>query len=85
MSSPGRTQVATVWGVLSLLFGLATHPAFGQADVGTLQVEIHDQQSGEIVPAMICITSLADNTWRCRPTGGCPRAMSPTRISSRGG
>ena len=65
MSLPGdHTRVATVWAALSLLFGLATHPVFGQSDVGTLQVEIHDQQSGEIVPAMICITSLADNTWR---------------------
>ncbi len=72
MSSPGRTQVSTVWGVLSLLFGLATHPAFGQADVGTLQVAIRDQQSSEIVPAMVCITSLADNTWRMPPDGRTP-------------
>jgi hypothetical protein len=72
MSLPGRTQVATVSGALSLLLGLALHPAFAQTDVGTLQVAIRDQQSGEIVPAMICITSLADNTWRTPPDGRTP-------------
>jgi hypothetical protein len=73
MSLPGdHTRIATVWAVLSLLFGLAAHPVSGQSDVGTLQVEIHDQQSGAIVPAMICITSLADNTWRVPPDGRTP-------------
>jgi hypothetical protein len=73
MSLPGdHTRVATVWAALSLLFGLATLPVFGQSDVGTLQVAIHDKQSGEVVPAMICVTSLADNTWRVPPDGRMP-------------
>ena len=42
---------------------------FGQSDVGTLQVAIHDKTSGEVVPAIICITSMADNSWRVPPDG----------------
>jgi hypothetical protein len=72
MSLCGRTPVTTALGALSLLFSLTTHPVLGQADVGTLQVAIHDKASGEIVPAMICITSLADNTWRIPPDGRAP-------------
>ena len=43
--------------------------------MGTLHVAIHDQQSGQIVPAMICITWLADNTWRVPPDGRFPARL----------
>lgn len=36
---------------------------------GTLQVEIRDGATKEIVPAMVCITSLADHEWRKPPDG----------------
>jgi hypothetical protein len=45
---------------------------FGQSDTGTLSVAIRDKASGKVVPAMICITSLADNTWRQPPDGRLP-------------
>jgi hypothetical protein len=52
-----------------MMLALAVSPAFAQTDVGTLRVAIRDAQSGENVPAMICITLLADNTWRKPPDG----------------
>ena len=35
----------------------------------SLSVEIRDAASGEIVPAMVCISSLADHKWRAPPDG----------------
>ena len=55
-----------------LLFVLAAIPILAQLDTGTLSVTIRDKSSGEVVPAMICITSLADNTWRVPPDGRLP-------------
>jgi len=37
---------------------------------GTLKVEIRDGVTKEIVPAMVCVTSLADHKWRTPPDGG---------------
>jgi catechol 2,3-dioxygenase-like lactoylglutathione lyase family enzyme len=54
---------------LALLWGLGPHSVLGQSDVGTLHVTIRDRASGQVVPAMICITSLADHTWRVPPDG----------------
>jgi hypothetical protein len=36
---------------------------------GELHVEIRDGTSGQIVPAMVCITSLLDHKWRTPPDG----------------
>jgi hypothetical protein len=36
---------------------------------GTLRVEIRDAATKQIVPAMVCITSLADRKWRTPPDG----------------
>jgi hypothetical protein len=36
---------------------------------GTLRVEIRDTVTKEIVPAMVCVTSLADHKWRTPPDG----------------
>jgi hypothetical protein len=38
----------------------------------TLSVEIRDDATGEIVPAMVCITSLADGKWHVPPDGATP-------------
>jgi hypothetical protein len=38
----------------------------------TLSVEIRDDATGEIVPAMICVTSLADGKWHVPPDGSNP-------------
>jgi hypothetical protein len=57
-------RIASAFTALGFLFGLALRPILAQSDIGALEVEIRDQASGQIVPAMICITSLVDNSWR---------------------
>jgi catechol 2,3-dioxygenase-like lactoylglutathione lyase family enzyme len=57
---------------MALLFGLAPLSVIGQSDVGTLHVSIRDKVSGQVVPAIVCITSLADNTFRVPPDGRMP-------------
>lgn len=54
--------------MLALLFDVA----FGQSDVGTLRVTIRDKASGQVTPAIVCITSVADNTFRVPPDGRTP-------------
>ncbi|HLJ15026.1 MAG TPA: CehA/McbA family metallohydrolase, partial [Bryobacteraceae bacterium] len=41
----------------------------------TLRVSIRDKSTGEVVPAMICITSLADHTFRVPPDGRSPASF----------
>jgi len=41
----------------------------GQSGEGTLSVEIRDKASGKVVPAMVCISSKADGSWRTPPDG----------------
>ncbi|MFB3829259.1 MAG: CehA/McbA family metallohydrolase [Bryobacteraceae bacterium] len=53
-------------------FVLAPIHLFGQSDVGALNVAIRDKVSGQVVPAMICITALADGSWRMPPDGRQP-------------
>src|ERR1700692_773425 len=72
MSIRKLSRLLVVLGALALLFTLASYSVLGQSDVGTLRVAIRDNASGQIVPAMICITSLADNTWRIPPDGRSP-------------
>src|SRR5262249_35031707 len=57
---------------LAMLFCLAPYSVVGQPGVGTLRVAIREKATGEVVPAMICIASLADNTWRIPPDGMTP-------------
>ena len=85
MSVQNISRVVIFCGTLALLFGVALQPVFGQSDVGTLRVAIHDKRSGEVVPAMICITSLADNTWRKPPDGRAPAGYvtNPNFIEGR--
>ncbi|MGA2629417.1 MAG: hypothetical protein ABSG54_04315 [Terriglobia bacterium] len=51
------------------LLGWAGHAECASTDTGTLQVEIVDGSTGQVVPAMVCITSLADHKWRVPPDG----------------
>jgi hypothetical protein len=60
------------------LFLLACGAAFGQAGTGTLSVTIREKPSGETIPAMVCITSTADGTWRVPPDG---TIISPTPVT----
>lgn len=46
---------------------------------GTLSVEIRDHVTKEIVPAMVCVTSLADNKWRTPPDGRTVPPFTTTR------
>ena len=43
--------------------------AAAQSGDGLLRVEIRDRATGRQVPAMVCITSLADGKWRVPPDG----------------
>ncbi len=72
MSIQNVSRLLAVRGALALLFGLAPCSILGQSGTGTLRVAIRDKASGQVVPAMICITSLADNTWRTPPDGRFP-------------
>jgi len=57
---------------LALLIGLAPYSIVGESSSATLKVAIRDKANGQVVPAMICITSLADKTWRIPPDGTKP-------------
>ena len=72
MSIQSLSRLLVVPGALALLFGLAPCSILGQSDVGTLRVAIREKAGGQVVPAVICITSLADNTWRVPPDGRAP-------------
>ncbi len=67
-------QVLAAAGAVALLLGLSPYLILGQSDTATLCVAIRDKASGQVVPAIICITSLADNTFRHPPDG---RAAAP--------
>jgi len=54
-------------GLALLVLGFASLAA--RTDEGTLHVDIRDHDTGRIMPAMVCITSLEDNTWRTPPDG----------------
>src|ERR1051326_6298278 len=64
MSVVFRVATAVLWAFPFVLSG--------QSDFGTLHVAIHDKTSGEVVPAIVCITSLADKSWRIPPDGRMP-------------
>ena len=53
----------------SLLVGQNANPDTAAEGEGTLHVEIRDGLTKETVPAMVCVTSLADHKWRIPPDG----------------
>jgi hypothetical protein len=66
---------------MALSGGLLSEPGAASAEGadGTLQVEIRDHVSKEIVPAMVCVTSLSDNKWRTPPDGKIIPPFTSTR------
>jgi hypothetical protein len=64
---------------MGILFASLVYFMLAQAGDGTLIVEIRDKASGQIVPAMVCITSLADHKWRTPPDGRVTVGYSTTR------
>jgi hypothetical protein len=60
------------------LFLLVCGLACAQSGAGTLTVSIKDKSTGQSVPAMVCITSAADGTWRVPPDG---TIVSPTPVT----
>src|ERR1041385_1735774 len=61
------------------LFAWAIYATLGQSGTGTLNVEIRDKATGEITPAMVCITSLQDGKWRTPPDGRTVPPFTTTR------
>jgi hypothetical protein len=59
-------SVALSGGLLVEQDAAASAPASAE---GTLQLEIREGSTKQIVPAMVCITSLADHKWRIPPDG----------------
>ena len=55
------------------------HAAAATEATGMLQVEIRDGATKEAVPAMVCITSLADHKWRIPPDGRTAPPYTTTR------
>jgi hypothetical protein len=53
----------------SALWLLTAPLLLGQAPVGTLHVVITDKNGGKEVPALVCITSVAEASWRVPPDG----------------
>ena len=64
-------------GFLMLFTWTAYHLA-AQSE-GSLSVEIRDGSTGDIVPAMVCVTSLADQKWRTPPDGSVVPPYSKVR------
>lgn len=52
-----------------LVLAWAFYSLLGQSGAGNLKVDIRDQETGQRVPAMVCITSLEDRKWRVPPDG----------------
>jgi hypothetical protein len=63
----------------ALLAGWAVYSSLGQPGAGTLRVEIENQTTGQTVPAMVCITSVIDNSWRAPPDGQVAKPFSTVR------
>ena len=64
-----EVPLLVVSAALAVTLGWATYTVVGQSGEGTLRVEIRDQATGHLVPAMVCITSLDDHKWRIPPDG----------------
>ena len=67
--------------LLTVLLGLPPISALARllkpSNDAVLRVEIRDEQNGEIIEAMVCVTSLSDGKWRTPPDG---RSVKPYTI-----
>jgi hypothetical protein len=67
MQHSKRALIARTLGLA--VAGLAFVALARQTGEGTLTVHIRDASSGQVTPAMVCVTSLTDNKWRTPPDG----------------
>lgn len=74
-----RIRTLLIRGGLVLTAAWCVYSALGRAGDGTLRVSIVDKATGQSVPAMVCITSVADNTFRRPPDGNTQPAFSTIR------
>jgi hypothetical protein len=66
----GRAREFARRDLFAMLLGFLTVPKAAQKSAeGKLSVEVRDHETGQIVPAMVCITSLSDHKWRTPPDG----------------
>lgn len=79
MFSQMHTRPSVVRTAGAVIFAWALYTISGQTGTGTLRVEIRDKTSGQITPAMVCITSLTDGKWRTPPDGTIVPPYTTTR------
>jgi hypothetical protein len=72
-------RTAALRSAFVVLAGWAAWHAAAQSDT-SLSVEIRDDATGAIVPAMACITSVADGSWRVPPDGSAQPPLSTLRF-----
>ncbi|MSO24151.1 MAG: hypothetical protein EXQ58_13100 [Acidobacteria bacterium] len=69
-SERGQGSTATLLRIgFALLLAWVAYSQARESNEGELVVEIRDEKTRQTVPAMVCITSLADGKWRTPPDG----------------
>jgi hypothetical protein len=68
-AAPAWLPVLLVRTAFALVFAWAAYAMLAQSGEGALKVEIRDKKTGQITPAMVCITSMEDHLWRTPPDG----------------
>lgn len=71
-------RIIALRGLLAVMLVWSAYHLTAQAE-GSLSVEIRDGAAGEIVPAMVCVTSLEDHKWRTPPDGSVVPPYSKVR------
>ena len=64
---------------MKLALLLAAAPLLAQSNLGALHVTITEKDTGKVTPAIVCITSSVDNSWRVPPDGS---IVSPPGVTS---
>jgi len=78
ISAFNKARTRTRRNLLKMFLGILVSPkSLYKPFEARLDVEIRDGDTGEIVPAMVCITSLSDGKWRTPPDG---RSVPPFTI-----
>jgi hypothetical protein len=65
-------------GAFVVVLGWSAYYVTAQS-AASLTVDIRDETTGKLVPAMVCITSLADGKWRIPPDGSVAAGYSKVR------
>lgn len=79
MRNIARFKVGAIRVAGLAILAWAVYMVADPAPDATLEVQIVDQSSGQPVPAMVCLTSLADGLWRTPPDGHVSPPYSTTR------